>query len=152
VPKHDLIPLYKACEKYGKTDDGFYSSAFLIKKETGIYPEWYVKNLANDVFIDVYHYEKWAILERKAWLHATNDIYFLLSYDFGCTDAQIARFMTRHSKKFTNESSWSSFLTKALFSLPRESILKKHWSMTIEFAYTGSYMVKLLLDNEKNIL
>lgn len=58
--------------------------------------------------------------------------------------------MTRHSKKFTNESSWSAFLTKALFSLPRESILKKKFSMTIDFLLSGTYMLKILMNEERD--
>jgi len=145
----NLIPLSEACERYEKTDDGFYSSAFLFKKKNGYHPDWYVQNDSGDIMINTYYYEKWAILERKAWLYSTNDIYYLLTYDFGCTDTQIARFMSRHSKKFTNFASWSSFLTKALFSLPQSSILQKRLTMTQEFAYTGAYMIKIMLDEEK---
>lgn len=148
----NLIPLSEACERYNKTDDGFYSSAFLFKKKNGKHPDWYVQNIDGDVQIDVYEYERYAILERKAWLLATNDLYYLLTYDYGCTDTQIARFISRHSRKFTNESSWSAFLTKALFSLPRESVLQKRLSMTIEFVMSGTYMLKLLMEREKYAL
>lgn len=144
----NLITLVDASERYDKSVESFWVSACLIKKSSGKFPDWYVIDVAGKGKINTYHYEKWAGIERKAWLHSTNDLYYILSYDLRCTDTQIARFMARHSKKFTNFASWSAFLTKALFSLPQDSILQKRLSMTIEFFYMASYMIKVLLDNE----
>jgi hypothetical protein len=146
----NLLSLHEACERYSKTTDGFYSSAFLLRKKYGEFPKWYVQDSNGAVYINTYEYERYADLERKAWLLATNDLYYLLSYDYGCTDWEIAKFMSRHSKKYTNLPSWSSFISKALFSLPAKSVLEKRFSMTIEFVLSGTYMIKLLMDRERN--
>ena len=144
-----LLSLPEACERYSKSSDGFYAPACLLKKKHGEYPKWYVQNVSGVVFIDTYEYERYADLERKAWMVATDDLYYLLTYDYGCTDWQIAKFMSRHSNKYPSLQSWSSFISKALFSLPKKSVLEKRLSMTIEFVLSGTYMIKLLMEEEK---
>jgi hypothetical protein len=145
-----IISLAEACLRYKKNNETFYTSACLIKQRSGHYPDWYHIDDIRGVMINVTNYERWADLERRAWLSATNDIYFILSYDFGLTDTKISQFMARHSNNFINPQSWSAFITKALFSLPQKTMLSKRVTMTLEFCYTGAYMIKILMDMEKN--
>jgi hypothetical protein len=148
----NLLSLHEACERYSKTTDGFYSSAFLLRKKYGEFPKWYVQDSNDAVYINTYEYERYADLERKAWMIATNDLYYILTYDYGCTDWQIAKFMARHSNKYTNLPSWSSFISKALFSLPAKTVLEKRLSMCIEFVLSGGYMINTLMNDEKSAI
>ena len=149
---NNLISIENASNRYNKSIESFWVSACLFKKKEGKYPDWYFIDFKGNAKINITYYEKWANIERRAWLYSTNDLYYILSYDFGLSDTKIARFMARHSRKFTIETSWMSFVSKTLFSLPQSSILQKRITMNIEFFVIGTYLIKLLLDSEKNKL
>jgi len=148
MQKRNLISMEDALSRYSLVEDSLYSTVSLFKKKYGYLPKWYIQDEFDSVMIDTIEYERLANIEKRAWLQNTNDIYFILTYDFKLTDTQIARFLTRHSKKFTNFASWSSFISKALFSLPRESVIQKKFSMNLEFLVTGTYLIKILLQEE----
>lgn len=143
------ISIIEASDRYDKGIDSFYASAYIIRKKTGKLPDWYIEGEKNNAKIDVYEYERWSDLERRVWIQSTNNLYYIIAYDFGLSDTQIARFMVRHSKRFTSLSSWTMFFGSTLFSLPNDSILLKRWSMTQEFFLTASYLIKILIQEEK---
>lgn len=134
-----LITLEQAAERYGKSKDFISSTACQYKKQFGKSPKWHISD-GRKVRVDTDEYERFGKLERKAWVYATDHLYWVLM-DSGVPQRKIAKIFSDKSKRFKGAQSWNSFMSNNLFSIPPDIVSGNDKSMRIEFVQIGTRIV-----------
>ena len=140
----NLITLESAVERYGKSINTFTSGACIYRKLHGSHPKWYVVK-SNRVYMDVDEYERLGYLERRAWLYATDKLYWIFE-EIGMTLNEVSKMLADRSNVYKSAGSWNSFLSNTLFMIPPEIIAGDEKSMRLEFVQNGT---RILYDKIK---
>ena len=141
----NLITLNEACIRFNKTQNSLTSTVYAHKKKHGNYPKWYIHK-PDRVYIDVDEHERLGTLERKAWIYATDKLFWIFA-DIGMSQLDLSMMMSKRSKAFKTHQSWNTFLSKALFNVPPEITSGNEKSMRIEFVKYGTKIVRILIKN-----
>jgi hypothetical protein len=115
------------------------STAHKHKKRYGMYPNWYISD-GTWIKIDEDEYEYLGILEHKAWIFSTDQLFWAFQ-DLDICCMELSRMLSRMSEKYTSVISWNSFIANNLFSIPPDIILIKDKSMRIEFLQHGTRII-----------
>lgn len=134
-----LITIKQAEERYGKYKGSLSVTASQYRKQFGKSPKWYV-GTARKALIDTDEYERLGKLERKAWVYATDSLYWVL-IDSGATQWEISNMLADKSHRFNVAQSWNTFMSNNLFSIPPDIISGNEKSMRIEFVQIGTMIV-----------
>lgn len=141
-----LIRVEPAAELLGTTKNSLMVTASAYKKENGVYPKWYISNGArggSKSYVDMEVLDRNRQLVRSIWIMCTDNLYWLMSYDFNMSDNYIASQLARRSKLYPNANSWVSFIRKTLFQLPQETVFVLKATMLVEFMKVSKNIIAI---------
>ena len=133
---------------FGIHEDTLSVHAFYHRRDYGCNPEWYIKQ-GKSVKIDVDKYYKYREIERKAWVHVTEELYYWLTYEpFQLTEMWLSERLANRSNRYNSPGSWRTFFTVGLFQL-NEQIISKRWTQTLDFLVHGTALMRFLIEEAK---
>ena len=145
----NLISVESAAELLGTSKASLMVTACAYKRDKGKYPKWYISNGASGgsrSWVDINVLNNNRQLVRKIWNACTDSetgLYWIMSYELGISDHEIARQLSKRSNIFTNTASWSTFLSHSLFSLPAEVVYVITKTMLLEFLTISKRIIAL---------
>jgi hypothetical protein len=134
-----MITLESAVDRYGKTINTFTSGACIYRKTYGKHPKWYI-NKGSRIYVDVDEYERLGLLERRAWMYATDKLYWIFE-EIGLSMTDVSKLLSEKSKIYKSHKSWNSFLSNNLFMIPPDIISGDEKSMRLEFVQNGTRII-----------
>lgn len=132
-----FITIDDACEKYETNRNTILSRKLAIQSAKGIAPDWY-KVHNKRAYIHTNGYERMGVLERKAWLYATEKLWFIFE-DLGININELSILMSNKSDKCY--TTWKGFFYNKLFLIPPEIVSGIEKSMRVEFVQHGTRII-----------
>ena len=125
--------------------------ACLRKKENGgVYPSWYIsegKKGGKVSYVDIEIIERNNLIRKRAWLYATDNLYWLLEGLDGYSMQDFARILAKHTKDSVN--SWAMFLSQDMWALPNGNTYELKENKLFNFI---RIMTRWIYDNKKELV
>jgi len=154
----NLISVESAAELLGTSKTSLMVTACAYKRDKGKYPKWYISNGAAGAgrsWVNINVLNDNRQLVRNIWNACTDSdtgLYWIMSYELGMSDYEIAKQLAKRSNVFTNTASWSTFLSNSLFSLPIEVVYIITKTMLLEFLTISKRIITLVIRGRNNLV
>jgi len=129
-----LVSPEYAAEVLNTTPNALMTMACLRKREDGVYPKWYIsdgKRGTNIAFVDIEIIERNNQIRKKAWLFATDKLYWLLEAIEGYSMQYFAELLA--SKTEYSANSWAMWLSRDAWSLPNGNVYELKQNRLFDF-------------------
>ena len=125
----NLVRLEHAAEVLGTTPSSLTVTAWAHKDKKGVYPRWYIsdgKRGGNKSYIDVDELDRNRQIVRRAWLYASDHLYWMLEAAEGYNISHFAAICSEINGD--SKASWLQFLSADLWNIPQSNCyeLKKN--------------------------
>lgn len=133
----NLVSIKDAAEVLNTTQGAIMTLVSKYKSENGKVPEWYLVN-KKEVHIDMDILNNNNELRKRAWLYATDKLYWILDELEG-SFTNVCEYLSKHAGGSVN--SWAMYLSRDLFNIPNGNVYELKPCKLFDFVRHGTRYV-----------